>query len=130
MSPPPATTVGARLREAREQRAIPLRQIADRTRISVVALEALERNDVKRLPGGIFTRAFVRAYAAEVGLDPDRAVQEFLAQFPQDAALAGGPSRPIEDNEAIESDRRMADTVIRLILLSLLAGVVMYFGFR
>lgn len=96
-----------------------------------MALEALERNDVKRLPGGLFTRAFVRAYATEVGLDPDRAVQDFLEQFPHDSVLAGGPGRPIEDNEAIESDRRIAETCIRLILLSLpVAAVVIYFGMR
>ena len=131
MSPPPAATVGARLREAREQRGLPLRQIAERTRISVMALEALERNDVKRLPGGLFTRAFVRAYASEVGLNPDRAVEDFVAQFPHDPVLAGGPGRPIEDNEAIEADRRIAETLIRLVLLSLpVAAAVIYFGTR
>jgi cytoskeletal protein RodZ len=94
-----------------------------------MALEALERSDIKRLPGGIFTRAFVRAYAAEVGLDPEQAVQDFLAQFSHDPVSAWGPGRPIEDNEAIESDRRMAQTVIRLILFSLpIAGLIIYFG--
>ena len=127
----PTTSVGARLREAREQRGVSLRQIAERTRISVMALEALERNDIKRLPGGIFTRAFIRAYAGEVGLDPERTVQDFLGQFPHESGVAGGPGRPIEDNEAIESDRRMAETVVRLVLLSLpIAGLVIYFGIR
>ena len=72
---------GAKLREARERRGISLRQIANATKISVAALEALERNDISRLPGGIFSRAFVRSYAIEVGLDPDKAIQEFIAQF-------------------------------------------------
>lgn len=131
MSLQPATSVGARLREAREKRGVSLRQIAERTRISVMALEALERNDIKRLPGGIFTRGFIRAYAAEVGLNPDQTVQDFLAQFPPDSLVAGGAGRPIEDNEAIESDRRMAETVVRLLLLSLpIAGLVIYFGIR
>lgn len=125
------TTVGARLREAREKRGVSLRQIAERTRISVMALEALERNDIKRLPGGIFTRAFVRSYAAEVGLDPGQTVQEFLAQFPHEPVAAGRPSSQIEDNEAIESDRRMAETVMRLLLLSIpIAGFVIYLGLR
>ncbi len=43
--------------------ALTLRVIADATKISVRALEALERNDIARLPAGIFSRAFVRAYA-------------------------------------------------------------------
>ena len=61
---------GARLREARERKGVSLRHIAESTRISVGILEALERNEISRLPGGIFSRAFVRAYALEVGLDP------------------------------------------------------------
>lgn len=131
MSLQPATSVGACLREAREKQGVSLRQIAERTRISVMALEALERNDIKRLPGGIFTRAFIRAYAAEVGLNPDQTVQNFLAQFPPDSGAAGGSGRPIEDNDAIESDRRMVQTVVRLLLLSLpIAGLVIYFGVR
>src|SRR5438552_19182229 len=80
---------GGRLREARERRGISLRQIANATKISVAVLEALERNDVSRLPGGIFGRAFVRSYAVEVGLDPARTIQEFIAQFPYDSIVAG-----------------------------------------
>ena len=85
---PPARTVGARLREAREKRGVSLRQIATSTRISVMSLEALERSDLSRLPGGIFTRSFIRAYAQEVGLDPDRTIQDFIAELPPEAATA------------------------------------------
>ena len=65
------TGVGAELRRRREERQISLRQIAATTKISPSALEAIERDDIKRLPGGIFTRAFVRAYASELHLDPE-----------------------------------------------------------
>src|SRR6059036_3603350 len=100
---------GGALREARERRGVSLRQISNATKISMSALEALERNDISRLPGGIFSRAFVRAYAVEVGLEPEATIQEFIAQFPYDSVTAGHPtSEPIEDNEALESDRRMA----------------------
>src|SRR5438876_10101356 len=117
---------GKKLREARERRGITLREIADTTKISVSALEALERNDISRLPGGIFSRAFVRSYALEVGLDPEETIHDFIAQFPRDSVTAGHPtSEQVEDHEAIESERRMANTVLRLILLSLpIVGVV------
>jgi cytoskeleton protein RodZ len=75
---------GARLRAVREARGISLREIAATTKISVMALEALERNDVSRLPGGLFSRAFVRAYAKEVGLDPEQTVREFVERFSDD----------------------------------------------
>ena len=57
------TDFGGKLRQAREARGISFRQIAASTKISVAALEALERNDVSKLPGGIFSRSFVRSYA-------------------------------------------------------------------
>lgn len=121
---------GRKLREARERRGISLRQIAAATKISMSVLEALERSDISRLPGGIFSRAFVRSYAIEVGLDPEATIQEFIAQFPHDAVTAGHPpSEHVEDHEAVESDRRMASTFLRLIAISVpVAAVVLYFG--
>ena len=121
---------GRKLREARERRGISLRQIANSTKISIGVLEALERNDIKRLPGGIFGRAFVRSYAGEVGLDPEETIQEFIGQFPQDSVTAGHPtSSRIEDREAVEGDRRMAVTFLRLGLVSIpIAVVVLSFG--
>ena len=121
---------GSKLREARERRGISLRQIANATKISIGALEALERNQLSRLPGGIFSRAFVRAYAIEVGLDPDATIQEFIAQFPRDSLTAGqSASEHSEDDEALESHRRLASAFLRLLAFSLpIAGVVLYYG--
>jgi cytoskeletal protein RodZ len=94
------------------------------------ALEALERNQLSRLPGGIFSRAFVRSYAIEVGLDPDAMIQEFVAQFPRDSLTAGRPALEHgEDNEALESRRRVASAFLRLLGFSLpIVGVVLYYG--
>jgi cytoskeletal protein RodZ len=121
---------GSKLREARERRGITLRQIANATKISISALEALERDDISRLPGGIFSRAFVRSYAVEVGLEPEETIQNFVAQFPHDSVTAGHPkSGHIEDREALESERRMASTVLRLVAISVpIVGIVLYFS--
>jgi cytoskeletal protein RodZ len=102
---------GGQLKQAREQRGISLRQIASATKISIVALEALERNDFSRLPGGIFSRAFVRAYALEVGLDPDRTVEEFLVEYEQNhnAAVEKAVPEVTDDDRAfLERQRRAA----------------------
>jgi cytoskeleton protein RodZ len=119
---------GAKLREAREKRGISLRQIATATKISIGALEALERNDISKLPGGIFSRAFVRSYAAEVGLDPEETIREFITQFPNDSVTAGHrTARPVEDYQAVESDRRIASTTLKLAIISLvIVGVLLY----
>ncbi len=72
-----ATTIGEQLRLAREERGIPLREISDQTRISIHYLEAIENNDYKRLPGGIFNRSFVKAYAKCVGYDEKKAIEGY-----------------------------------------------------
>jgi cytoskeletal protein RodZ len=84
------------MRHVREQRGVSLRQIAQSTKLSVGALEALERNDISRLPGGIFSRAFVRSYAAEIGADPEETVRDFLSQFPHESVAGAGPSAPAD----------------------------------
>jgi cytoskeleton protein RodZ len=107
---------GGRLRQARERRGISLRQIATTTKIAAAALEALERNDVSKLPGGIFSRAFVRSYAIEVGLDPDATVQEFLERFDQDAPpTAESVSTSVPEAEIeFENRRRRATRALTL----------------
>src|SRR3954466_1665414 len=73
---------GARMRERREQQHVALSTIADRTKIKMSLLEALERDDVSHWPSGIFRRAFIRAYAQAIGLEPDVVVREFVELFP------------------------------------------------
>jgi transcriptional regulator with XRE-family HTH domain len=126
---------GARLKRAREERGVSLRRITEVTKISMSALEALERNDFSRLPGGIFSRAFVRAYAAEVGLDPEATVREFLAELSRREATRARPAvrsdiTP-EDIRFLERQRRAARTVrvaAVLLLVALLALVIWYLG--
>jgi cytoskeletal protein RodZ len=72
-----AETIGEQLRLARQERGVPLREISEQTRISVHYLEAIEANDYKRLPGGIFNRSFVRAYARYIGYDEKQAIEGY-----------------------------------------------------
>jgi transcriptional regulator with XRE-family HTH domain len=85
--------IGAALRLARERSGVSLRQIADTTKLSVRSLEALEQNRIAVLPAGIYRRAIVRAYASEVGLDPEAILRSFLAQYPDDVPTAAQPHR-------------------------------------
>jgi cytoskeleton protein RodZ len=120
---------GGRLRDARERRGVSLRQIANSTKISVGVLEALERNDISKLPGGIFGRAFVRSYAIEVGLDPEATIQDFISNFPKDSVIAGHPtSDRIEDRVALEGDRQTAGTFLWMIAISvpIVAGLLYF----
>jgi cytoskeleton protein RodZ len=72
-------TIGQQLRQAREERSVPLREVADQTRISIHYLEAIEANEFNRLPGGIFNRSFLKAYARYVGVDEKEAVESYTS---------------------------------------------------
>jgi transcriptional regulator with XRE-family HTH domain len=81
-------TFGDRLKAERERRGISLESIAASTKIKRSLLAALERDDVSKWPQGIFGRAFVREYAARVGLPPEPVVAEFM-QLLGDQQAAG-----------------------------------------
>ena len=57
------SSFGDRLRLQREQRQIALATIADQTKIKLSLLEALERDDLRHWPLGIFGRSYIRSYA-------------------------------------------------------------------
>ena len=77
-------TFGPHLRQQRESRGLTLKAIADSTKIRESLLAALERNDVSQWPEGIFRRAFLREYAAAIGLPPEPLVAEFSRLFAED----------------------------------------------
>ena len=90
----------------------------------MAALETLERGDFAKMPGGIFSRSFVRAYALEIGLDPDPVVEEFVAEvrkLEQEAAArrAVRPEVTADDREFLARQRR----ALRILRLSAL-GVI------
>jgi cytoskeletal protein RodZ len=125
------TDFGARLRQAREQHGVSLRDIADRTKFSIAALQALERNDPSRLPGGIFARAFVRSYAAEVGLDPEAAVREFVEIFDVEPAVSVADlSQSDSTAGSRDSSSRVSATILTLVLASLVAMAIIFFFAR
>lgn len=106
---------GAWLRRERERREITVRAIADRTKIGVSLLEALERGDVSRWPGGIYRRAFLRAYADTVGLDADLALANFERLFPSNDTQPVATSRAAVSVQAgaEESEMRLQLAVTR-----------------
>ena len=114
---------GMKMKRLREERGVSLRQIADVTRISVSVLEALERNDISRLPGGIYGRAFVRSYAIEVGLDPEQAVRDFLSQFPQDSVIAGSPHAM--DLGHVPPPRRGGSSIVVVAISAVIGAIVL-----
>lgn len=77
----PMDTIGERLQHARKRAGLSIADVSARTKIRATLLEAIEREDFGRLPPGLLTRGFLRAYAREVDLDPDAVVRQFQAEF-------------------------------------------------
>lgn len=80
------STFGEELRRERELRQISLREISEATKVNIRYLEALERNDFRHLPGGVFNKGFVRAYAQYIGVDPEAMVNAYLLEEQQQTA--------------------------------------------
>ena len=121
----PGGDFGGRLRRLREKRSVTLRQIAAATNIPVGQLEALERNDIGRVPGGIFLRAIVRSYAQEVGADPELIVRDLIASFPEDATGVSQASQ-IDYEKATTPRRGLRGVLVAVVMLVVLvvAGLI------
>jgi cytoskeleton protein RodZ len=89
---------GEKLKSEREKRKITLDQISSSTKIGTRMLQALEEDKFSQLPGGIFNKGFVRAYARTVGLDEEQTVAEYL--------LASGDAPPVRAETAARGGSR------------------------
>jgi hypothetical protein len=79
---------GDKLRKQREQRGIELDAISNTTKISTRMLRALEEEHFDQLPGGVFNKGFVRAYARLVGLNEEEAIADYLEALRESQILA------------------------------------------
>ena len=66
--------IGARLNHARTMANLVLQDIADRTKISLRFLAAIENDDFSALPGHVYIYGFTRAFARALGLDEESLV--------------------------------------------------------
>lgn len=74
-------TLGEELKRRREERDISLNEISESTRIGIRFLKAIDSDNYSILPGGIFTRSFIRAYAKQVGMNEDEAMGLYNEQL-------------------------------------------------
>ena len=98
-------TLGEKLRQAREERKITISEVSEQTRISPLYLEAIEVDDYRSLPGGIFNKGFVKSFAKYVGLDEQEALQDYARQFAEQNE--GQPADEIKSRrpEVLTDDR-------------------------
>jgi cytoskeletal protein RodZ len=125
-------SIGAQIRTAREAKGLSLATIAQRTRVQPRTLAAIELDDLSHLPPRPFGRGFVRAYAEEVDLDPDRTVRDFFSQFPTlDEAPSPPPQRlALGDEPAYQVPSQWLGLVAALTILALVVTAAIVLGRR
>jgi cytoskeleton protein RodZ len=96
------TSIGDTLRRERQRRNLDLPEIAGQLKISVRFLEAIEHDDFGKLPGGVFTKSFVRQYADLLGLDADEMAAEVEHVMEPEPVLSEMSGRPKPDVPGIE----------------------------
>lgn len=124
------TGFGEKMRREREMRGVSLEEISGSTKIGTRSLKALEEEDFEKLPGGIFNKGFVRAYARFLGLDEEQAVTDFEAAWREHEA-ENGPvldvQPDLEEREAESSSNRLLAIAVIVLLAVVAAGAVKYF---
>ncbi len=126
------TGIGATLREARNRRKLDLPAIEAAIKIRVRYLQAMENEEWDALPGGAYTRGFIRTYASHLGLDGDRLADDYRRATgptvgdrvpkrvePVPTAMRGG--RPRISN-------RVLAAIVCLLLIAVLVGVALAGG--
>ena len=111
-----------RLRRHRTRSRVTIEEVATHLRIRPELIEGLENNDLTGWPRGLYSRAWIRAYALAVDLDPVDTVDEFCRLFPQGDRRTGGTIQEIasivasrsgyRDELSHEQGRRSTDQVV------------------
>jgi cytoskeleton protein RodZ len=108
---------GVNLRRERELRGITLDEISRETKISLRFLEALESDQLDRLPGGVFRRGFVKTYARYIGLNEDKVLQDY-------ALLVAGSEEEATGSEGFPS-RNPSATIVPSLSLKVTLGLLL-----
>ncbi len=95
--------LGAWLKRERERQGVSLEEIAMSTKIGTRFLRALEDEHFDQLPGGIFNKAFVRAYARQIGIDEEEAVASYLEAVGEMAAPTLSEPEPSERGDSAKN---------------------------
>lgn len=134
---------GTELRQAREHTGLSAEQIAERTKIKLHKVVALEEGDFERLPQGIYLDGIVRAYAHEVGIDPEPMVERVRLErgkLPGDTPIAFHEpvqferASPPQSSAAAEHvparvprpQRRLVPALAALVALAAVLGLAAY----
>lgn len=108
-------SIGQQLRAAREARAMSIEEISRATRIPMGSVERIENGHFDDLPGEVFVRGFLRAYARAVQLPVD----DVLARYTASRRIAWVTPIPLASPEKRSQGRRVGVAIAFVLLLVL-----------
>jgi cytoskeletal protein RodZ len=115
IAPARLESIGRYLRRERELRQMSLEELAQVTRIPLRMLQLIEEDDFEKLPGEVFARGFLRAYARALGVEAD----EVLAVYGQNRRVVEARPAPVAAIVPPERGRRFGIAIALVILLIL-----------
>ncbi len=118
-----ALTLGEKLRQAREARGVSISEVAEQTRISRLYLDAIENDDYRPLPGGIFNKGFVKSYARHVGIDEVEALSDYSRIIVEQGGTQGDEPKTYRP-EVLTDDRRSSSTLLTVIFAVVILGLM------
>lgn len=118
-----SASVGALLREAREQAGLTSDELARRLCMTSVKLEALERDDFDRFPGATYVRGYIRNICKELGADEARALAAYAQQAPAEAPRAAPvPKGPVMAGRTASGGSSIARPLLLVLAVAAAGG--------
>lgn len=85
---------GAAFREAREAAGLSVPEVAQRLKLTVGLVEAMEANDRQRFPPEVYLRGFIRNYAKLLGLEAGPLLEAYALDWPATVQRGEAGPRP------------------------------------
>ncbi|MFN2501245.1 MAG: helix-turn-helix domain-containing protein [Pyrinomonadaceae bacterium] len=123
-----SSTLGEKLRQAREARGYTLSQVAEQTRISSQYLECIENDNYEPLPGGIFNKGFVKSFAKFVGINEQEALADY-SQLVSQSTPAGSEETRTYRPEVLTDDSsgsRAPTIILAVVILALMTAGILF----
>jgi len=122
-------TLGEKLRQAREENGLTLGDVAEQTRISSLYLEAIENDDYKILPGGIFNKGFIKSYAKFVGISEQEALMDYQSQLARAEGVTADQEPKAYRPQVLTDDQSgsmLPTIIVAALVLAIMTGGILY----
>ena len=121
--------IGQALKDKRKALNLSLKEVAQKTCISLTVLKAIEEGQMENLPVYVYLRGFILSYARVVGLKEQSLLKEIQMLLPQQETPAIKPAGGVSDLEnMVETELHLMPIIVASVILLVLGGVLVFFN--